>query len=337
MAQLEREIRIEPDENEDVIFLHGSSKRDHCPLCKSELAFGEDNFLACTNSECGYLMTNIVDHTAEWRYFGAEDSNTVDPTRCGLPINDLLPESSFGCKIVSRGRVSYKMHKTIRYSEWQFNSYREKAQYESFQHIIQMAQKAEIKRVIIDDALKIHKKISDFDMSFRGENRDGLLAASIYISCRMNKFPRSTKEIAQIFALDVRSATKGCKNAQMIINRMEEGLTAPEKTQFAVTTPQAFIERYCSKLNLDSYLTKLALFMAMKMEQQTIMPENTPQSIAAGIVYYIASLGQLPISKKDVRSVSEISEVTINKCYRKIDTHRHLLVPPSELMKFGRM
>ena len=43
-----------------------------------------------------YCLQNIIDHSAEWRYYGADDSNICDPTRAGPPINPLLKESSFG-------------------------------------------------------------------------------------------------------------------------------------------------------------------------------------------------------------------------------------------------
>ena len=85
-----------------------------------------------------------------------------------------------------------------------------------------MSQNAGIPKVIIDDAMRYHKKISEYELTFRGDNRDGILAASIYISCRINNFPRTAKEIASIFHLDVTSATKGCKNALAIINNLEK-------------------------------------------------------------------------------------------------------------------
>jgi transcription initiation factor TFIIIB Brf1 subunit/transcription initiation factor TFIIB len=49
------------------------------------------------------------------------------------------------------------------------------------------------------------------------------------------------------------------------------------------------------------------------------MPENTPPSIAAGVVYFISQICKLNINKRDVKNVSETSEVTINKCYKKIE------------------
>ena len=56
--------------------------------------------------------------------------------------------------------------------------------------------------------------------TFRGLNREGIIAASIYISARINNYPRTAKEIATIFNLDNTSATKGCKNALSIINKI---------------------------------------------------------------------------------------------------------------------
>ena len=44
----------------------------------------------------------------------------------------------------------------------------------------------------------------------------------------------------------------------------------------------------------------------MKIEKMDVMPENTPPSIAAGVVYFIAQLCKLNISKKDVKNVSDI-------------------------------
>jgi transcription initiation factor TFIIIB Brf1 subunit/transcription initiation factor TFIIB len=108
-----------------------------------------------------------------------------------------------------------------------------------------------------------------------------------------------------------------------------------EKTSFCRTKPEAFIERYCSKLNINSELTRVSQFISMKIEKLGLMPENTPHSIAAGVVYFIAQICKLNISKKDVKNVSEISEVTINKCFKKIEKLKDELVPAVILKKYS--
>jgi len=309
--------------------------REKCDTCDFMLAFSDEGFLTCTNKKCGIIYKDIVDQTAEWRYYGADDNQNSDPTRCGMPINPLLKESSYGCKVLCNGPMSYEMRKIKRYTEWQSMPYKEKSQYDEFQIITIMAQNSGIPKMIIDDAIRYHKKISEYDLTFRGDNRDGIIAASVYISCRINNFPRTAKEISMIFHLDVTSATKGCKNALAIINNIEKDLDGKEKTNLGSTKPESFIERFCSKLNMNNELTKLCHFISMKIEKGDKMPENTPHSIAAGIVYFVSQVCKLNISKLDVNRVSEISEVTINKCFKRLEKIKHDLLPAVILKKYA--
>ena len=312
-----------------------SGNREKCDRCDNNLAFSDEGFLTCVNRKCGIIYKDIVDHSAEWRYYGADDNQGSDPTRCGMPINPLLEESSYGCKVLCHGPMTYEMRKIRRYTEWQSMPYKEKSQYDEFQIITNMAHNAGIPKMIIDDEIRYHKKISEYELTFRGDNRDGIIAASIYISCRINNFPRTAKEIAIIFHLDVTSATKGCKNALAIINNLEKDMVNKDKTVFVTTKPDAFIDRFCSKLNMNIELTKLCHFISMKIEKLNIMPENTPHSIAAGVVYFISQFCKLNISKHDVKNVSEISEVTINKCFKKLEKVKDDLLPSVILKKYS--
>jgi hypothetical protein len=157
----------------------------------------------------------------------------------------------------------------------------------------------------------------------------------IYISCKINKYPRTAKEIADIFKLDVTCATKGCKNAVSIINNIEKDVVNKDKTLFCKIKPEDFIERFCSKLNINTELTKVCKFISTKIEQLDLMPENTPHSIAAGIIYFISQNCNLSISKKDVKNISEISEVTINKCFKKLETIKDKLIPAVIIQKYA--
>ena len=77
------------------------------------------------------------------------------------------------------------------------------------------------------------------------------------------------------------------------------------------------------------------MFVAHKIEQKNKIRENTPNSVAAGIVYFIGQECNLNISKKNVSLCSEISEVTINKCYKKLIKMKGELIPPSILKRYA--
>ena len=311
-----------------------AGQREICDTCSSSVSLSDEGFLVCTNPKCSIIYTDVVDQTAEWRYYGVDDNQMSDPTRCGLPINPLLVESSFGCKILCDGVSSYEMRKIRRYTEWQSSPHKEKTQYNEFQHITIIANNAGIPKIIIDEALRCHKKISEHQ-TFRGSNRDGIIAASVYIAFRIHDCPRTAKEIATIFNLDNTSATKGCKNAVCIINEIENDMDNSDKTSFCKTRPEAFIERFCTRLSVNTELTKLCQFIALRIEKNNLIPENTPHSIAAGIIYFVSQICGLNISKKDVNKISETSEVTINKCYKKLESIKENLIPRIILEKYS--
>jgi transcription initiation factor TFIIB len=121
-----------------------SINKDLCEYCNLILMINEDGFLCCPNKSCGIIYKDIVDHSAEWRYYGADDNQNGDPTRCGMPINPLLKESSFGCKVLNGYTSSYEMQKIRRYTEWQSMPYKEKSLYDEFQRIIIISQNSGI-------------------------------------------------------------------------------------------------------------------------------------------------------------------------------------------------
>jgi transcription initiation factor TFIIB len=116
---------------------------------------------------------------------------------------------------------------------------------------------------------------------------------------------------------------------------MQQEMHNNNKTKLCRTNPTSFIERYCSRLNINKEITKVCLFVALNIQVNNIIPENTPHSVAAGIVYFVSQSCNLNITKRDVNNCSEISEVTINKCYKKLDEMKEKLIPSVILKKYA--
>ncbi len=222
------------------------------------------------------------------------------------------------------------MKKIRKWTEWQSMPHREKSLYDEFQFITTMAQNAGIPKIFIDEAMIIHKDISEQKI-FRGLNRDGIKAASIYLSCRLNGCPRTPHEIADIFKLDKTSATNGCTMAVDILHNIERGMDSEAQSELCSSKPSLFIERYSTKLNMPQEAILLAKFVSVKLEDNNIITDNTPHSIAAGIIYFVSQIYKLSITKTDIKNVCNVSEVTVNKCYKKMEAIKTQLVPSSIL------
>jgi transcription initiation factor TFIIB len=316
------------NEDEKIECLYSSEEiNNFCKECNSILKITDEGFYCCSNSACSIIYKDVLDFGAEWRYYGADDTNSTDPTRCGMPVNPLLKESSFSCVITCTNKSNYGMRVIKRYMDWNMMPYHEKSKYDDFNIITNLASAEGIPKIIIDDAIRYYNKISD-EKTYRGLNREGIIAASIYIASSKNNNPRTAKEIAHIFKIDNTSATKGCKNALNILNDIEKDYI--DKTELNNCSPSTFIDRYCTKLNIVKELTKLCMFIALKVERDNLIPENTPQSISVGIIHFVCNKCNLPITKDMIHKISGISNVTITKCSATLEKFDLL---PSKIIK----
>ena len=268
---------------------------------------------------CLNIISNIIENP-EWRYYGSSDNKSSDPTRCGMPVNTLLPESSVGSSVSLR-TYGKTMNQIRKYQQYQGMPYKERSLYKVFVDIQLNCNKHNIPKKIVDEAKSLYSIISVTKIS-RGANRKGIIAACVYFACKECNVPRSSKEIAEIFDLSVTVMTKGVKRCQEIISMNKKNKDRLSKTDSI--NPNDFIQRFCNKLELQDNHTEIIVRICNQSIKENIISENTPPSIAAGCIFYYIKLNDLKITKKDISSVCKISEVTINKCTKKLENNAQL-------------
>jgi transcription initiation factor TFIIB len=283
-----------------------------CYFCRSDNIVLEDGNYICY--DCNTLNERFIDMQAEWRYYGADDNKSSDPTRCGMPVNELLPDSSLGSVISNQLNESYDMKLIKKYHMWNSITYKERSLYNIFENITVNAINGGIPISIIEQAKTYYKQVSESRIS-RGENRSGLIATSIYMSCKSNNVPRSTKEIAKIFNLKATTMTRGCKKFNDIL-----------KININSSHPVDFIQRFCSKLNLENGMREICKKIIEKADELNIICESSPPSIASGAIYLCNSVYELGMSKKDISEACNVSQVTLAKISKKMLLYKDHLI-----------
>ena len=71
-----------------------------------------------------------------------------------------------------------------------------------------------------------------------------------------------------------------------------------------------------------------------RTEDLGIISQNTPPSIAAGVINLVSTLCSLNMSKKDIHNCCDISEVTIGKCYKILYKYRKYLFSINDIKKY---
>ena len=300
---------------------------DKCSSCNSQNLINDNGEIIC--KDCGTINYCTIDSSAEWRFYGSEDSKFSDPTRCGLPTNALLPESSLGSTVSFKYGESYEMRKIRNYHLWNAMPYKERSLYNVFDGIQVRANDNGIPSCIIDEAKNLYKTISDIQIN-RGSNRNGIIASCIYKACILQGCPRSAKEIAEIFKLNITHMTKGCKKFDEILNLDNcQNLCVASNTTKSID----FIERFCSKLNLGKNIVKICKHVCEKADEYNLVSKCIPPSIAAGSIFLVCNILNINISKKEISTTCKISEVTISKCYKSLLKYHKYLFPEDIIKK----
>tara|TARA_Y100000389_G_C17416338_1_gene493921 strand:+ start:272 stop:1546 length:1275 start_codon:yes stop_codon:yes gene_type:complete len=318
-------LKKEPKSNDNSI---NGREDNYCSSCLEDSVKNIKGELICIL--CSRTYGIMIDNTAEWRFYGSEDSKGNDPNRCGMPSNSLLPEFSLGSVIPFKHNESFEMKKIRNYNTWIGSCYREKSLYNVFEGMSMRAKKYGIPSCIIEDAKYKYKIISEIKIS-RGENRTGIIASCLFIACYENGSRRSIKEIAEIFMIPPTSMTKGFKKFNEIMLTLKPDLK--KNFNSCISESIDFINRFCSNLNLDKEIIDICRYVCDYIEKYDLVSENTPTSKAAGSIYLVSYLFDLNISKREISSICSTSEVTISKCFSKLIDY-YIYIIPDEMLKY---
>jgi transcription initiation factor TFIIB len=305
-----------------------------CSDCKSTEIHTNDisGFYECT--ECGNVFENIIDLSAEWRFYGNDDTKNFNPTRTGCPVDPYLPQFSMSTTMVgsSKYKNAIKLHKWIRFP------YEERSMFNIFEYMKLKTQHSGLFGAILEDAKyyfwslqKKDEELKKRDESFllRGGIREGFIAACVYQACKDRGIGKSTSEISKIFDITEEELTIGYKKLVEISNKKKI------RIDIKIHTPLQYIENYGPKLRLSGHPMKIARVVALRAEQKNLINSHQPLSIAAGILYTIATLYKLPIKPRDIKEITGKSEVTIINLNKYLMEHINILLPKSEKVKLN--
>ena len=202
----------------------------------------------------------------------------------------------------------------VRQQQWSMWTHRDKTLHQSLQKLTIKATNAGISPYIIDEAHELFK-VGIVEQLLRGDNRNGLIAASVYTACRNNEVPRSLNEIEKMFGLDRGVIT----DANKILSRRFQTVTTIE--------PKHFIMRFCSKLKMDLDKIEICKFILEKIEEHNVVSGNAPDSIATGAIYLVNLIYDMGMTRQEIGEYCGPSEITINKCYKQMTKYMEYILP----------
>jgi len=146
---------------------------------------------------------------------------------------------------------------------------------------------------ILNVALTVYRKAVSKHLT-TGRSINNLVAASIFIACRMRGLPRTIEEISEVANIPLKVLAK---NYRLILREL--------KIRIRPLSGKYFVERFTSDLGLSIDVQMRAQELVELVETSSAIIGKDPKGIAAASIYVaIRDLG-----RKEHRSLTRISEV----------------------------
>ena len=276
-----------------------TAKNSSCNHCgaDAESMWLQDGNITCRI--CHTINDRFIDHSAEWLspLLLGGDSSKKDATRCGPPVDDLMPHMSFGSQM-SSGGATYEMSLMRKYQFWNSLSYGDRVLLKMFHEI---TMHSSLSKSIIEQAKTFYKKLAEVT-SVRGSNRIGAVAACVYMACKKEDVPRSVKEIANAFSIAPSAVVRGC-------GLFEDKLG--DQYDMTPSSAEDYVGRFAQALKLDRCkVVEIRTFLAGVDADKVGF---SPTSLAAGAIFACCSK---KLTKKAVAEACGVTTVTLAKCYR---------------------
>lgn len=347
-----------------------ASSSHTCSTCEDDTAIETiGTEVICTR--CGSIIDVPLEWSAEYRWFSSDNASGggSDPSRCGFPVNHLMPESSLGTMILSKGAGSAAMRRIKRYHMWNLMPYRERTLWTVFEGLEVRATNAGVSAAVLEEAKELYAQLTATAICRGASQRDAMLAACLWEALKRHDAPRLPKDIAEIFNIPLKSVTKGLKqfqhlfairtsggdtdtyavptkrkeevaaggseeDAAVIAARALQRRTMWQKTATRTTSYEDFIQPYMTNLSISRtiapHLEELVRRVCERTEELNVVPENTPPSLTASVIAFCAPEFDLRLDVTQIARVCGISAVTIQKCLKRLAPWREQLLAPEK-------
>ena len=269
-----------------------------------------------TCTTCGLVAS---DHSAdtgpEWRAFTAEERNAR--ARTGLPMTltiadkgnstmiDWRNKDASGNSLKSSTRAAmYRMRK------WHIRSRLHSSQQRNLSIAMNEMQRLSsqlgIPRDVRETAALVYRK-SLMKRIVRGRSIESVVAASIYLACRIHRIPRSLDEIAAETNVDRKKIGHAVR---LVISKIKIAMPLP--------SARDLIPRLSSDLMLNGRTVMRATEIIQRAKERYVTVGKAPNGIAGAALYIAGILEDDRRTQREIAVASRVTEVTIRNRYKEL-------------------
>ncbi|TFH05302.1 MAG: transcription initiation factor IIB [Candidatus Thorarchaeota archaeon] len=265
---------------------------------------------------CGLVASDrTADTGPEWRAFTSEETNAR--ARVGAPATFTMADKGISTMIDWRNRdASGKVIKSdtraamYRMRKWHIRSMLHSSQHRNLgiamSELQRLSSQLGIPRDVRETAALIYRKAL-IKKLVRGRSIESVVAASIYLACRIHRIPRSLDEIVVETSVNRKQVGYAVR---LIVSRVDVNVPIP--------SAKDLIPRLSSDLMLEGRTVKKATEIINQAKKSFVTIGKGPGGIAGAALYIAGILEGDRRTQREIAEVSRVTEVTIRNRYKEL-------------------
>ncbi|TFG99454.1 transcription initiation factor IIB [Candidatus Thorarchaeota archaeon] len=287
-----------------------------CPACSCNEVFIDHARGEVTCSNCGVVLSDhSIDQGPEWRAFTADEQNArqrvggpTDWSKFDQGLTTIIGRQNVdasGRKLTSTRRA--QIH---RLRKWQIrtkvHSSDKRNLAVAMTELHRISSQLSIPYSIRETSAVIYRKALRKRLT-RGRTILGMIAASLYLACRVHQVPRPLEEVCDQIHI-TRKELSLC--VRLIIRYLN--------LKIPFSSPIDFIHRFGTELDLPGEAKKKAIDILMLAKEQRLTIGKDPKGMAAAAIYVASILTGARRTQLEIARTARVTEVTVRNRYKEM-------------------
>jgi len=276
---------------------------DFCPECGGNIIVIQEKGETVCN-QCGLVIDEKIpdfSHSGKRAFTTLEKKNREGT---GPPISKLMPDIGLAT-VINRNDIENPELK--RAAKWNSRITWEKRNL--------LIATTELKRIstnlklpsyIKERAFSIYKQAFERKL-LRGRSINGMVAACLYLACRMENIPRTLHEILNESPVKPREVRR---TFNLLITELHIKLISRD--------PSSLVSRYIVELGLNSKVEATTLRILQAYTSRFTTSGKDPKGICAGALYLACKLKNVVLTQKKIAETIGVTEVTLRSRFKEL-------------------
>jgi transcription initiation factor TFIIB len=279
-----------------------------CPQCHDSNFVTDESIGEVICDKCGLVIEDkILNRSPEWRAFTLKDKQSR--SRMGSPVSFArfdkgLHTTISGFKDALGQPLSAKVKRRIyRLRKWHVRSTihesRDRNLLQAMTELQMLSEKLHMPSAIKELAAVLYRKALGEDL-IRGRSIATIVAASLYVACRLTKTPKTLNDI-----VDVSSKSRGevSKAYRLLVGTLDIEMPSHDAS--------SYISRFAENAHISGEVQGIAFNILSRAKRKRITVGKDPAGVAAAVLYMACQLEGENVTQKDIAQIAGVTEVTV--------------------------